>query len=61
QVVFIESIYTDEALICANMVENNASSPEYADMEREEALRDYDRRIQQYQKKYSVSGADGGL
>lgn len=52
QVVFIESICEDESVVEANVRENKLRSPDYADVEPEEAVRDFRARIAHYESTY---------
>jgi 6-phosphofructo-2-kinase / fructose-2,6-biphosphatase 3 len=52
QVVFIESICEDESVVEANVRENKLRSPDYADVDPEEAVRDFRARIAHYEKSY---------
>jgi broad specificity phosphatase PhoE len=52
QVVFIESICEDEAVVEANVRENKLRSPDYADVDPEEAVRDFRARIAEYERHY---------
>ena len=52
QVVFIESICEDEAVVEQNVRENKLRSPDYAEVDPEEAVRDFRARIAQYERTY---------
>jgi broad specificity phosphatase PhoE/predicted kinase len=52
QVVFIESICEDESVVEANVRENKLRSPDYVDVDPEEAVRDFRERIYQYERTY---------
>lgn len=49
---FVESICDDPKLIEQNIIEVKVSSPDYANMNKEEALNDFRMRIEHYQDKY---------
>lgn len=60
QLVFIESICEDEAVVEHNVRENKLRSPDYADVEPEEAVRDFRERIAQYERTYEpLDDSDG--
>lgn len=52
QVVFIESICEDEAVVEANVRDTKLRSPDYVDAEPEEAVRDFRERIAFYESSY---------
>ncbi|MBK7584600.1 MAG: histidine phosphatase family protein [Myxococcales bacterium] len=52
QVVFVESICEDEAVVEANVRDNKLRSPDYADVDPEEAVRDFRARIAAYERTY---------
>ncbi|CAM9113009.1 unnamed protein product [Phaeothamnion confervicola] len=52
QVVFIESVCNDPAIVAQNIKETEMSSPEYAEMGAEEAEADFRKRIAQYERRY---------
>lgn len=52
QVIFIESVCNDQAVIEANVRENKLSSPDYAGMDPTDAQRDFLERIAQYSRVY---------
>ncbi len=52
QVVFVESICEDESVVEANVRDNKLRSPDYADVEPEEAVRDFRERIAYYESTY---------
>ncbi|KAI9473619.1 MAG: 6-phosphofructo-2-kinase-domain-containing protein [Benjaminiella poitrasii] len=54
QVLFIESICQDESLILANIKEVKLSSPDYVDMDPDEAAVDFRARIDHYQEQYET-------
>lgn len=49
---FVESICDDPNLIESNIVEVKVSSPDYTNMNKEDALNDFRQRIEHYQEKY---------
>jgi 6-phosphofructo-2-kinase/fructose-2,6-biphosphatase 2 len=49
---FVESICDDPNLIEQNIIEVKVSSPDYTNMNKEEALNDFRQRIEHYQEKY---------
>lgn len=58
--VFIESICNDPAVIDANVRETKLSMPDYADVEAEEAARDFRARIAHYERVYEpIDDSDG--
>jgi broad specificity phosphatase PhoE/predicted kinase len=60
QVVFIESICDDPAIIEANIRATKARSPDYAGIPEEEAVRDFRMRIAHYEHTYEDVGEDEG-
>jgi broad specificity phosphatase PhoE/predicted kinase len=60
QVVFIESICDDPAIIEANIRATKARSPDYAGIPEEEAVRDFRMRIAHYERTYEDVGEDEG-
>ena len=52
QVVFVESICEDASVIEANLRENKLRSPDYQDVDPEEAARDFHERIAHYERSY---------
>ncbi|KAI8377609.1 6-phosphofructo-2-kinase-domain-containing protein [Radiomyces spectabilis] len=54
QVLFIESICQDEALILANIKEVKLSSPDYANTDPDEAAQDFRARIEHYKERYET-------
>jgi broad specificity phosphatase PhoE len=60
QVVFIESICNDPAIVEANIRENKLRSPDYAGMPMEEAVDDFRMRIAHYNRVYEPVGDDEG-
>ncbi|KAI7902517.1 6-phosphofructo-2-kinase-domain-containing protein [Cokeromyces recurvatus] len=54
QVLFIESICQDESLILANIKEVKLSSPDYVNMDPDEAAIDFIARIDHYQEQYET-------
>ncbi len=61
QVVFVESICEDEAVVERNVRENKLRSPDYADVDTEEAVRDFRQRIAFYERNYEpVNEPDKG-
>jgi 6-phosphofructo-2-kinase / fructose-2,6-biphosphatase 3 len=59
QVVFVESVCEDEAVVEANVRDNKLRSPDYADVDPEEAVRDFRERIALYESTYeSVDDPD---
>lgn len=57
--MFIESICTDEDLILANIREVKLSSPDYANIDPEEAVTDFRQRIRHYEAVYESISEDG--
>lgn len=49
---FVESICDDPNLIEQNIIEVKVSSPDYLNMNKEEAMTDFRQRIEHYQEKY---------
>jgi broad specificity phosphatase PhoE len=60
QVVFIESICDDPAIIETNIRETKARSPDYAGMDEAEAMLDFRARIQHYASAYETLHEDEG-
>jgi broad specificity phosphatase PhoE len=60
QVVFIESICNDPAIVEANIRENKLRSPDYVGMPTEEAIDDFRMRIAHYNRVYEPVGDDEG-
>jgi broad specificity phosphatase PhoE/predicted kinase len=58
QVVFIESICDDEAVIDANVRETKVSSPDYAGVDPEQAVQDFRARIAHYERAYETIDDD---
>jgi broad specificity phosphatase PhoE/predicted kinase len=59
QVVFVESICEDESVVDANVRDNKLHSPDYLDVEPEQAVDDFRARIAYYESTYEpVDGAD---
>ncbi|KAI7871559.1 6-phosphofructo-2-kinase-domain-containing protein [Spinellus fusiger] len=54
QVLFIESICQDESLILANIKEVKLSSPDYANVDPEDAAVDFRARIEHYKEQYET-------
>jgi len=52
QVVFVESICEDERVVERNVRDNKLRSPDYADVDPEEAVRDFRQRIAFYERNY---------
>lgn len=53
QVIFVESICEDQAVVEANLRENKARSPDYAGMDAASAVADFRERIAQYERTYA--------
>uniref|UniRef100_A0A8D8WLR0 6-phosphofructo-2-kinase/fructose-2,6-bisphosphat ase n=1 Tax=Cacopsylla melanoneura TaxID=428564 RepID=A0A8D8WLR0_9HEMI len=51
---FVESMCTDESIIQHNIMEVKVNSPDYQDMNREEALQDFLQRILHYEERYEA-------
>ncbi|XP_011300468.1 6-phosphofructo-2-kinase/fructose-2,6-bisphosphatase 1 isoform X1 [Fopius arisanus] len=49
---FVESVCDDPEIVEQNIMEVKVSSPDYADMNKEEVLADFIKRIEHYQEKY---------
>lgn len=49
---FVESVCDDPSLIEQNIMEVKVSSPDYINMNKEEAIEDFRQRIEHYQEKY---------
>lgn len=60
EVVFVESICHDPALVEANIRANKARSPDYEGVPEEEAVRDFRMRIAHYENGYEEVGEDEG-
>jgi broad specificity phosphatase PhoE/predicted kinase len=60
EVVFVESICNDPALIEANIRATKARSPDYEGVPEEEAVRDFRMRIRHYESGYEEVGEDEG-
>jgi broad specificity phosphatase PhoE/predicted kinase len=60
EVVFIESICDDPAILAANVREKEMHSPDYAGIPREEAAHDFRERIGHYDRAYGRVGDDEG-
>jgi broad specificity phosphatase PhoE/predicted kinase len=60
QVVFVESICNDPAIIGANIRATKARSPDYEGVPEEEAVRDFRMRIAHYESAYEEVGEDEG-
>lgn len=52
QVIFVESICMDDAVVEANVRETKLKSPDYAGIDPDEAVRDFEQRIANYQERY---------
>jgi broad specificity phosphatase PhoE/predicted kinase len=52
QVVFVESICEDQSVVERNVRDNKLRSPDYADVDPEEAVRDFRERIALYERHY---------
>lgn len=52
KLLFVESICDDPNLIEQNIMEVKVSSPDYTNMNKEEAMNDFRLRIEHYQEKY---------
>lgn len=60
KVMFIESICDDQQIILNNIKEVKLTSPDYKDCEEEAAIRDFQRRILQYEKSYETLSIEEG-
>jgi broad specificity phosphatase PhoE/predicted kinase len=60
EVVFVESICNDPALVEENIRANKARSPDYEGVPEEEAVRDFRMRIAHYESAYEEVGEDEG-
>lgn len=60
QVVFVESVCTDPALIEQNVRDNKLASPDYKGMDAEAAVADFRRRIALYERAYETLAGDEG-
>jgi broad specificity phosphatase PhoE/predicted kinase len=60
EVVFVESVCSDPALIEANIRATKARSPDYEGVPEEEAVRDFRMRIAHYESAYEDVGEDEG-
>eukprot|EP01116_Phalansterium_solitarium_P024271 TRINITY_DN8849_c0_g1_i1.p1 TRINITY_DN8849_c0_g1~~TRINITY_DN8849_c0_g1_i1.p1 ORF type:complete len:550 (+),score=189.67 TRINITY_DN8849_c0_g1_i1:200-1849(+) len=58
QVVFVESICPDAAVVEKNIQDTKYTSPDYANVDPEEAARDFRQRIANYEKTYQTVGDD---
>ena len=56
--VFIESFCNDPAVIAANVRDTKLKSPDYVDMDPEDAAQDFLRRIAHYESMYETSNTD---
>src|SRR6185295_18321596 len=62
QVIFIESICDDDAIVDANVRLTKARSPDYVDVAHDDAVRDFRARIAHYAKHYeTVDESEGGF
>lgn len=52
KLLFVESICDDPTIIEQNIMEVKVSSPDYTNMNKEEAMEDFRLRIEHYQEKY---------
>lgn len=50
RVLFLESLCTDQSIIDKNIVETKLRSPDYRNIDPEEAAKDFEKRIQQYDR-----------
>lgn len=50
RVLFLESLCTDQSIIDKNILETKLRSPDYRDVDPEEAAKDFQKRIQQYDR-----------
>ena len=57
KVIFLETVCTDMALIRRNVQEKVTASPDYAGTDPDEALRDFMRRMDEYEKAYEPLGS----
>jgi broad specificity phosphatase PhoE/predicted kinase len=60
EVVFVESICNDPALVEANIRATKSRSPDYEGVPEEEAVRDFRMRIRHYESAYEEVGEDEG-
>jgi broad specificity phosphatase PhoE len=60
EVVFVESICNDPAIIAANIRATKARSPDYEGVPEDEAVRDFRLRIAHYEKAYEEVGEEEG-
>ena len=60
EVVFVESICDDAAIVDANVRETKARSPDYADIDADTAVRDFLARIHHYEQSYQTVTDDEG-
>jgi broad specificity phosphatase PhoE/predicted kinase len=60
EVVFVESVCTDQAIVEANIRATKARSPDYEGVPEEEAVRDFRQRIAHYEAAYEEVGEDEG-
>lgn len=58
EVIFVESLCEDEALIMANIRDVKTTSPDYKGQDPEEAALDFRNRIRNYEKSYKTLNAD---
>lgn len=59
-VLFVELVTNDTAVVEANIRETKVTSPDYANTEPDEAVRDFRNRIANYERAYEGLGADEG-
>ena len=52
QLIFVESVCSDESIIRANIVLTKLRSPDYRNVDEEQAVADFQRRIENYAKVY---------
>ena len=60
EVVFVESICEDEEVIASNIRQTKLHMPDYAGMDPEEAVEDFQARIGHYESVYETVGEDEG-
>jgi len=60
EVVFVESVCDDAAIVDANVRETKARSPDYADIDADTAVRDFLARIHHYEQSYQTVTDDEG-
>lgn len=58
-VLYVESICGEESVVLANIREVKLSSPDYAHMDTEEAIRDFQQRIKHYAEVYETLDEEG--